>query len=97
MHEYALKCVWEKTTPLSGKNNTYPIEVAVASAVEAADANTKAALVAAIELAKAEALAQASQAAQAAQAAAASHAVGSAHAAKGCHKKVGAHECSYDM
>jgi hypothetical protein len=23
MHEYALKCVWEKTT-LSGKNNTYP-------------------------------------------------------------------------
>jgi hypothetical protein len=25
MHEYALKCVWEKTTPLSGKNNTYPI------------------------------------------------------------------------
>jgi len=24
MHEYALKCVWEKTTPLSGKNNTYP-------------------------------------------------------------------------
>jgi hypothetical protein len=24
MREYALKCVWEKTTPLSGKNNTYP-------------------------------------------------------------------------
>ncbi len=24
MHEYVLKCVWEKTTPLSGKNNTYP-------------------------------------------------------------------------
>ncbi len=25
MREYALKCVWEKTTPLSGKNNTYPV------------------------------------------------------------------------
>jgi hypothetical protein len=31
MHEYALKCVWEKTTPLSGKNNTYPAAAALAA------------------------------------------------------------------
>jgi len=31
MHEYALKCVWEKTTPLSGKNNTYPDGVNLAA------------------------------------------------------------------